>query len=63
MTLERERADAERERASLTATQERLRVTRELHDVIGHAMSVMVVQAGAAGRLLDTEAPHGHGPR
>jgi len=57
VALERERADAERERASLTATQERLRITRELHDVIGHAMSVMIVQAGAAGRLLDTADP------
>lgn len=54
VALERGRADAERERASLTATEERLRMTRELHDVLGHAMSVMVVQAGAAGRLLDT---------
>lgn len=57
LTLERAAADAERERASLTATRERLRITRELHDVIGHAMSVMVVQAGAAGRLLDTADP------
>ena len=57
VALERERAVAERERAALTGTQERLRITRELHDVIGHAMSVMVVQAGAAGRLLDTADP------
>jgi signal transduction histidine kinase len=52
-----QRAAHERQRASLVATQERLRITRELHDVIGHAMSVMVVQAGAAGRLLDTADP------
>ncbi len=55
--LERERADAEQERTSLVTTRERLRITRELHDVIGHAMSVMIVQAGAAGRLLDTGDP------
>ena len=55
--LERERADAERERAAFAAAEERLRITRELHDVIGHAMSVMVVQAGAAGRLLETSDP------
>ena len=55
--LERERADVERQRALQSATQERLRITRELHDVLGHAMSVMVVQAGAAGRLLDTGDP------
>jgi signal transduction histidine kinase len=53
--LERERADVERERARRSATEERARITRELHDVLGHAMSMMVVQAGAAGRMLDID--------
>lgn len=52
--LERERAQVERERSARTASEERLRITRELHDIIGHALSVMVVQAGVAERFLDT---------
>jgi signal transduction histidine kinase len=50
-----QRAEAERERAAHTLSSERLRITRELHDVLGHAMSVMVVQAGVAERLLDSD--------
>jgi signal transduction histidine kinase len=46
--LERER-DVEAQRAVL---QERARIARELHDVVAHSMSVMVVQAGAARRTL-----------
>jgi signal transduction histidine kinase len=41
--------------AARSATEERLRITRELHDIIGHAMSVMVVQAGVVERLIDTD--------
>ena len=55
----RERFEADviaaRERAARSAADERLRITRELHDIIGHAMGVMVVQAGVAERLLDTD--------
>ena len=44
---------AEQERgASLAVELERQRVARELHDIIGHGLGVMVLQAGAVRRLL-----------
>ena len=51
--LDRRLAEQERKRADAIAVEERLRLTRELHDVIGHALSVMVVQAGVAERMLE----------
>ncbi|MEU9997255.1 sensor histidine kinase [Streptomyces sp. NPDC050848] len=46
-----ERAAAERRRAD----EERLRIARELHDVLAHSISVINVQAGVGLALLDTD--------
>ena len=54
--LEQRTADLareERQRAALAVAAERARITRELHDVVAHGMSVMVVQAQGAAATLE----------
>jgi signal transduction histidine kinase len=53
------RAEAEREaEAARRVTEERLRIARDLHDVIGHQLALIHVQAGVATHVMaDPPAP------
>jgi signal transduction histidine kinase len=41
--------------AEIALRHERTRIASELHDIVGHAISVMVIQAVAGQRLVDTD--------
>jgi signal transduction histidine kinase len=57
LAIEAERARGEAERAAASAAAaERERIARELHDVLAHSLSVMVVQASLAEDLVARDA-------
>ncbi|GIH20578.1 two-component sensor histidine kinase [Rugosimonospora africana] len=52
----RERAEDIRVRATAKAvTDERLRIARELHDLVAHSIGVIAIQAGVGARVIDTQ--------
>jgi signal transduction histidine kinase len=46
------------EEAERRAEQERLRIARDLHDVVAHTLTTINVQAGVAAHLLDRDPSH-----
>jgi signal transduction histidine kinase len=60
-----ERAAAQRQRVAHEAEQalanERLRIARDLHDSVAHAMSTINVQSGVAAHLLDSDPAQAKG--
>lgn len=48
-------AAAARRDATAAATEERLRLAREMHDVVAHSMSLISVQAGVGAHVLRTD--------
>jgi signal transduction histidine kinase len=46
------------EEAQRRVEQERLRIARDLHDVVAHTLTTINVQAGVAGHLLDRDSDH-----
>ena len=51
----RSRRDLQRDRVQGAVTEERLRIARELHDVVAHSMSLIAVQAGVGAHVIGTD--------
>ncbi len=55
MTRNVELVEAHQENARLAVDHERTRFARDLHDILGHSLTVITVKAELAGRLLDAD--------
>ena len=54
-----QRVRAEVDRAQRALAEERLRIARELHDVVAHTMSVIAVQASVGAHVIDARPAEG----
>jgi len=60
--LSQARAEALRSQtATQTALAERLRIARELHDIVAHSIGIIAIQAGAAHRVFDASPAEARG--
>ena len=60
MVIERnaQLAQAREQLVDLAVSRERERVARDVHDILGHSLTVITVKAELAGRLLEAVAGH-----
>ena len=55
LRLAEQEAAAAHEESAHAVIEERLRIARELHDVVAHSMSLIAVQAGVGGHVIRTD--------